>query len=234
MRSVPALGSRGAEMIGCVAFLGPSLPHAEARMVVGEECELRPPVKRGDLPSLPEDVALIAIIDGVFHGEAAVGHREILARLRNGTEVVGGGSMGALRAAELHSLGMKGMGEVFRLYAGGEIEGDDEVALIFDPEGLEALSEPLVNMRYNLGRAVEGGIIGEGERGEILERLRATFYPRRTIERLLEIAGELLEGASLSRFEILVREDYVDIKKEDALEVLRYVRMRSFESHTFP
>lgn len=211
-------------MVLCVVYLGPSLPHQEARRIVGEECELRPPVKRGDLPSLPDEVRLVAIIDGVFLGEAAVGHREIVERMRMGVEVVGGGSMGALRASELHTLGMKGIGEVYRLYANGEIEGDDEVALIFNPEDLEALSEPLVNMRHNLERAVARGVIHDKERQEILARLKAVYYPKRDRKKLNEVAGQVLLDASLSKLETFMREEYVDIKREDALEVLQFVK----------
>jgi len=208
----------------CVLFVGPSLSHSEASRLIGKECDIRPPVRRGDLPALPSDVKLIAIVDGVFLGEAAVGHREILDKLRAGIIVVGGGSMGALRASELRIFGMKGIGEVFRLYSEGVIEGDDEVALIFNPEDLGALSEPLVNMRHNLERASTRRIIGEKEKEEIMKRLKGVHYPKRTKEAMLEIASELLPPSTLSRFEILLMEDYIDIKREDALEVIRFMK----------
>ena len=211
-------------MARCVIFLGPSLPHRQARQVVGEGCDIRPPVRRGDLPELEDDVDIIAIIDGVFLGEAAVGHREIMDKLRQGVQVVGGGSMGALRASELHPFGMKGIGEIYRCYKNGEIEGDDEVALIFNPEDLEALSEPLVNMRHNLMEATVREIIRPRERDELLSALKALYYPKRTKERMLEAASDILDDASLSEFELFVRDEYTDIKREDALEVLLFVK----------
>src|SRR5512137_656435 len=180
-------------MVACVVFLGPSLSHEAARKIVGDGCELRPPVKRGDLPSLPDSVRLVAIIDGVFQSESAVGHREILDRIKKGAKVVGGGSMGALRASELDSLGMQGIGTVYRLYAEGTIDGDDEVALIFNPENLEALSEPLVNMRHNLEKARTQGIIGTKEANFLLTRMKALYYPKRTKAKLVEMANEVLE-----------------------------------------
>ncbi len=210
-------------MARCVAFLGPSLPRAEARSIVGDDCELRPPVKRGDLPSLPEDVKILAIIDGVFQGESAVGHREILDQMRKGVTVIGGGSMGALRASELDTMGMVGIGEVYRLYSRREIEGDDEVALIFNPENLEALSEPLVNTRHNLQRARNSNIISKEEADLLLRKMRGIYYPRRTKDRLLEEASKALSEPSLSKFEKFVLEDYVDVKMKDATDVLRYV-----------
>ena len=210
-------------MSACVVFLGPSLSHKAARKVVGDACELRPPIKRGDLPSLSETTALVAIIDGVFQSESAVGHREILDLLRKGVKVVGGGSMGALRAAELDTLGMVGIGTVYQLYAGGKIDGDDEVALIFNPENLEALSEPLVNMRHNLEKARERSVICVEEENALLTRMKALFYPKRTKEKLIEVAKATLEPSKLSEFEKFLKNDYVDIKMNDAVEVLRYL-----------
>jgi len=50
---------------------------------------------------LPDGVEVVGIVDGVILSDAAVGHREILSIVKEGIKVVGGGSMGALRAAEL-------------------------------------------------------------------------------------------------------------------------------------
>ena len=210
-------------MADCVAFLGPSLSREKARRIVGDECELRPPVRRGDLPNLPGSVRIVAIIDGVFQSESAVGHREILDLIQKGVLVVGGGSMGALRASELDSMGMLGIGEVYDLYAKKKIDGDDEVALIFNPEDLEALSEPLVNTRQNLRRAREMKAITAAEEDLLLRKMKTIYYPKRTKERLIEEASNVLEGASLSKFEEFVRKDYEDIKMKDAKTVLRYV-----------
>ena len=66
--------------------------------------------------------------------------------------------MGALRAAEMDTLGMVGIGEIYRMYKSGELESDDEVALVFDPSRAW-LSEPLINIRFTLKRAKEEGII---------------------------------------------------------------------------
>jgi len=210
-------------MSSCVVFLGPSLSHEQARRIVGNECGLLPPVRRGDLPSLPSSIRVVAIIDGVFHSESSVGHREILEQLRRGVEVVGGGSMGALRASELDSMGMTGIGEVYELYASKRIDGDDEVALIFNPETLEALSEPLVNMRHNLEKAASRGIISAENSNFLLTKMKSIYYPKRTKEMMIDFARVTLEPKTLSKFEKFVRDDYVDIKMKDAEEVLRYV-----------
>ncbi len=165
-----------------VVFLGPSLARSEASRIL--DADLRPPVKRGDLPALEEDIDVIAIIDGVFMGEAAVGHREIVDKLRSGVKVYGSSSMGALRAAELQDFGMIGIGRIFDRYSKGEIEGDDEVALIFNPETLEPLSEPLVNMRLNLEEAAKRGLLEGREAAQVVSCLKAIYFPKRSLETL--------------------------------------------------
>src|SRR4051795_6166004 len=107
-----------------VVFVGPSLPRAEVAALL-PDAEIRPPVRHGDLLRLDvgaEDAVLI--IDGLFLQTASVRHREIMYLLQRGVTVAGSSSMGALRAAELWPYGMRGFGEVFRLYRDGEIDGD--------------------------------------------------------------------------------------------------------------
>ena len=45
-------------------------------------------------------------------------------------EVFGASSMGALRASELDTLGMTGIGYCYEQYATGTIDSDDEVAVM--------------------------------------------------------------------------------------------------------
>lgn len=201
-----------------VVFLGPSLPLKEAKALL--DADYRRPIKRGDLPEISSEVKLIGIIDGVFMGEAAVGHREIIDTLRSGAIIFGGSSMGALRAYELKDYGMKGVGEVFRLFDEGAIEGDDEVALSFNPETLEAISEPLVNMRVNLNHAVEGGVISTEQRDSILSELKAVYFPRRTKEILSDIARKSIGPADFSRLNVFFDNYYKDVKGDDAIEVI--------------
>ena len=83
------------------AFLGPSLPAAQARGF-----RLFPPARQGDVwRALELGARAIALIDGVFESQPSVWHREILDALDAGVPVFGGASMGALRAAELHGWG---------------------------------------------------------------------------------------------------------------------------------
>jgi len=95
--------------------------------------------------------------------------------------------MGALRASELDSYGMEGVGEIYELYRKGELVSDDEVALIFEPESFKLLSEPLVNIRYNLGLAEERGIINVEEKEKILSIAKSLYYLERDYERILTL-----------------------------------------------
>lgn len=181
-------------------------------------------MKRGDLVELPEDVSVVGIVDGVLLSDAAVGHREILQLLRRGTKVIGGGSMGALRAAELDSLGMRGVGRIYEEYSSGRIEGDDEVVLMFDPFTLAALSEPLINLRLNIERAVQFRFINESDARIIIGRLKSTFYPRRSYDLLLTISEEILTPAAMRDLERFLKSETLDFKRNDAISVIKAVK----------
>ncbi len=204
-----------------VVFLGPSLSKAEAEGIL--DADYRPPVKRGDLLHL-EGAEVVGIIDGVFLQSCSVGHREILSLLNRKVKVVGGGSMGALRAAEMGHYGMTGVGRIYKMYASGEVQGDDEVALVFDPETMEPMSEPLVNLRILLDQACKSEVIDSAHRAGILDEMRAIYYPRRTIPVFLEVARRNLGDKNAERFERFFEDNYRDIKKEDAITVLKFLR----------
>jgi len=206
-----------------VVFLGPSCDHAAARAIL--DAEYRPPAKRGDiLEAARAGARIIGLIDGVFFQDCAVAHREVLAALRAGVRVVGASSMGALRAAELDSLGMEGVGEIYRAYREGRLVADDEVALLFDPETFMPLSEPLVNIRATIQRALECGVIGADAAGSLLEAARALYFPERTYDAVVEAAEGKADPDDLARFLTFADEHAVDRKREDALLALEYIR----------
>jgi TfuA protein len=204
-----------------VVFLGMSLSLSEARKIL--DADYRPPVKRGDLPGLDDGVGLVGIIDGVFMNDCSVGHREIIALLKRGATVVGGGSMGALRASELSDLGMIGVGKIYSMYLNGEIEGDDEVALVFNPETNDPLSEPLVNIRATLALAVEKGVLETDISNQILDRVGAEFYPKRSFSRTVDIARGILDPITYREFADFVGNSSVDLKRRDAIAVLQEI-----------
>ncbi len=206
-----------------IVFLGPSLDHSAAEEIL--TAEYRPPAKRGDLlAAVQEGATIIGLIDGVFHQESAVAHREILTAVKKGVRVVGASSMGALRAAEMDTLGMVGIGEIYRMYTSGELESDDEVALVFDPSSGLALSEPLINIRFTLKRAIEEGIIDTTDHDALLASARALFYPKRTYRAIVSAAGETVDEETKRRFLHWVPAGACDQKKEDAIAALEYIR----------
>ncbi len=209
-------------MPAIIVFLGPSCDLTSARAIL-PDAEYRPPAARGDIASAAADGArVIGLIDGVFLQECAVGHREVLGVLRAGVTVVGASSMGALRAAELDSLGMTGIGEVYRRYRAGELESDDEVALVYNPESGYALSEPLVNIRATLEAALEAGAAAAPVAEAALEAARALYFPRRTWPAVLREAR--LSEQDRAELAAFVRTAPVDLKRADAIAALEYIR----------
>jgi len=212
-----------------IVFLGPSLEREAAERIL--PAEYRPPAKRGDLLQAVQDGAgIIGLIDGVFHQESAVAHREILAALKKGVKVIGSSSMGALRAAEMDTLGMTGIGEVYRMYKSGELESDDEVALVFDPETGLSLSEPLVNIRFTLKEAERQGIITPQDHAALLATAQAIFYPQRTYAKIVAAAGDTVHAGTRERFLAWVKEHAVDQKRKDAVAALESIRKISRSS----
>ncbi|WP_298934725.1 TfuA-like protein [uncultured Ruegeria sp.] len=179
-----------------LVFLGPSLSLPEA-VVLHPEAVIRPPIKFGDLYAvLACPPARVLIIDGFFHAQTPIWQREILSALHAGIELFGASSMGALRALELAPYGMVGLGEVFRLFDSGEIEGDDEVALSHGPAeiGYVELSVPLVDLRWVLGE-----IFGnEPHARDLIAQVKSWGHVNRTVERIVAAADRLgLNGAEL-------------------------------------
>jgi len=206
-----------------IVFLGPSLDLVSAEKILA--AEYRPPAKRGDILRAAGDGAdIIVLIDGVFHQDSAVAHREILAAIKKKITVVGASSMGALRAAEMHTLGMTGIGKIFEMYRDGRLISDDEVALVFDPSSGYALSEPLINIRCTLKKAEAAGVITPADREVLLAAACALFYPQRTYEQMAAAAAGTLDPVTRERFLTFAAARPADQKREDAVAALEYVR----------
>ncbi|MFO7178082.1 MAG: TfuA-like protein [Pseudomonadota bacterium] len=209
-----------------VVFLGPTLPVDAARAEL--DAIYLPPAGQGDVYRVArEQPFAIGIVDGVFESVPAVWHKEILWALARGIHVVGGGSMGALRAAELARFGMQGVGRIFEAYASEALEDDDEVAVAhLDASfGYRPTSEAMVNVRATLEAALREGVIGESEHERIVALAKRLFYPERTypelLSRWLEAGGDRSVAERLQTF---IETRRVDQKREDALLVLRELR----------
>lgn len=204
-----------------IIFTGPSLGHEEASKIL--DADYRPPVARGDVHNaLGADVKIIGIIDGVFHQQPAVGHKEILEALKKKVIVVGGASMGALRASELDIFGMVGVGTVYNDYKNGIIESDDDVAVVINPETLEQLSEALVSMDHNFKNALNNGIINDEDYNILITTSKSIYYPKRTYNKVFKESG--LDSGKIRNLQKYLESNKTDIKKEDAINVLKYIK----------
>jgi hypothetical protein len=205
-----------------VIFAGTSISFDEARDIL--DVDYLPPVRRGDIGRLAR-YDIIGIIDGIFFDRAAVGHREILGLLKKGITVIGGCSMGALRASELDRYGMIGVGEIYGWYRDGVLEDDDEVAVATNPDTFEPVSAPLVNIRQTFAAAAGAGLIDETACRTLTETARSVHYSLRSylgVVRQAEKAGMLTAPQAGALLEYC-RHNEVDVKKADAVAVIRKV-----------
>ena len=210
-----------------VVFVGPSVDKETAKEILDAEydVEYMPPAKRGDVSRAANDGAeIICLIDGVFFQDSAVAHREILYALKKGVKVIGSSSMGALRASELDLYGMEGVGKIYEWYKSGKLVSDDEVALFFDPVYFKPLSEPLVNIRYNLRIAEAEGVIDRDACEKVLKIAKSMYFPDRTYQRILDAAEGVIDDGALKRFRRFIEADKRDLKMEDAVEALKRIR----------
>lgn len=210
-------------MTMCI-FIGPTLRREEVAAVCDAVC--LPPVAQGDVYRVMQRrPRAIGIVDGYFSGAPSVWHKEILWALAQGIHVFGSASMGALRAAELHSLGMRGVGRIFEAFRDGILEDDDEVAVVHGPAelGYLAASEPMVNIRATLARAETEGFLDTGSRRALESFAKSLFFPHRTWPAVLGGAHDVAE-AELARLRSWLPQGRVDQKREDALAMLAAMR----------
>jgi hypothetical protein len=213
----------GSERILC--YLGPSLSLAEARKILPEAIYY-PPAKQGDIVTDVVNLSpnIIILIDGEFHANLSVWHKEIVYALQYPSvkAIYGAASMGALRAAELDWLGMIGVGRVYEMYRDGLTEDDSEVALIYatkeSPNGplYYPQSIPLVDIRAgteHYEREFPNHPIAFEAR-EFLEEMGRVYYADRTLA--------LCEKTWADRFGITF--PYIAQKGIDAAHVLQDFR----------
>ncbi|MFI7033164.1 TfuA-like protein [Microbispora rosea] len=210
-----------------VVYTGPTISRDEVLGVV-PHARVRPPVARGDLLAeawSPDDTAVI--IDGYYRERLSVGHKEILWLLDEGVHVIGAASMGALRAAELSPYGMSGAGTVFDMYATGEVDGDDEVAVVHGPaeRGYPAGTVALVNIRYGCREGARTGLVPAAAGERIVRAAKALPFMRRTW-RELDAAVDSGDRDHLATLERLIGTGEWDVKRRDAMAALRAVGER--------
>jgi hypothetical protein len=160
------------------------------RVAIPEDVDVRPPARRDSVSQLTEQhgtPGVILLADGTFHSYPAVGHRELREALEAGWQVWGLCSMGAIRAAEMHTLGMRGYGAVFKAFVNDPDFADDEVALV---HGLEPpfvpLSEPMVHIRAYLEHLRATAALPTRQVDQTLAHFKDRWYAERTLPALAE------------------------------------------------
>jgi hypothetical protein len=209
-----------------VVFLGPTISQSEAREHI--DATFLPPVSQGDILKClsAHSPRSIGIIDGYFQNVPSVWHKEILWAMAQGVHVFGASSMGALRAAELHSFGMKGVGQIFECYRSGVYSRDDEVAIIHAPPevGYAALSEPLASIRVTFAKARAQGVIDAATCDAMIAAAQAMYFPDRHYDAILEAVNAPEKAVSDLRG--WLKENKVDQKRLDAIAML--AEMKTF------
>jgi hypothetical protein len=165
-------------------FLGPSMPVAAAQRLL--DAVYLPPVAMGDLYTLVASRARagdrIGIIDGIFEQVPAVWHKEILYALSCGVHVYGAASMGALRAAELHPFGMRGVGRIFEAFRTERLVSDDEVVVAHAQaaHGFRSVSDALVSIRFGLEELAASGLVAAPLAAELTQAAARAHYSERS------------------------------------------------------
>ncbi len=217
----------GNEKARPVVFLGPSLPVSKAETML--QAHYLPPASQGSVVSAVQDYSpsAILLIDGVFQNEPAVRHKEILWALSKGIPVFGAASMGALRAAELHSYGMIGIGLIYRWYRRFPLLPDDAVAVLHAPAevGAFALTHSLIDLRLTVRAACRSGLIDRATREKLEAAARSLNFRDRTFPNMIDRAfGSTTRAARRAELIELLSACLVSRKKTDALAAIDKIK----------
>ncbi|MEO1084838.1 MAG: TfuA domain-containing protein [Acidobacteriota bacterium] len=213
-----------------IVFAGPCLPREldDRWRRALDGFEIQPPAQRGDvLRALGRRPAAIVLLDGLYYSVPSVTHKELLYALDSGVRVVGAGSMGALRAAEMAAYGMVGLGRVFECFHAGELDGDDEVAMLHGlPEhGYRAVTLALVEVRHALAEALSARGLPPADGDAFLDAAKALPFTERTPARLRSLLERWVPA--LGRYgaeEVLTAVAERGVKSADALQALEWLR----------
>jgi hypothetical protein len=208
-------------------FAGPSL----SGRAVPPGIDVFPPATRGALAdAVRSGYTRIGMIDGAIEDGERLPLRELRDALAiPAVTVVGGASMGAVRAVQLESEGMHGVGRVFRLFRRGRLTDSDEVYVLHAPAALHyrALTLPLVNIRYTLrAMRLARRLSGADERA-IVSYLRDVPWFDRDHHALSAAVHASCGSARCARIMHAFDSMYRDVKQEDALSVVSRLSCRA-------
>ena len=209
-----------------VVFIGPTLSRRRCSALLA--AEYLPPARKGSLNEITPG-RVVAIIDGEIPPDAFLPECEVRAALDRDVVLFGAASVGAYHASNFADHGMHGVGWVYDQYRAGALASFDEIAVMYDPVSLRALSVPLVNVRFWLEGLIAA--ISSTTRGRQRHFGRATpaadIRPRwRRIKRCI---AELFGRSALRKFD-LPSDTFPDVKAHDAQMLLQFLARRSENS----
>ncbi len=209
-------------------FVGPTLAREDIPRELG--FRLLPPAAAGDVyRAVRNGSSVVALVDGYFDQVPSVWHKELLWALSQGVHVFGASSMGALRAAELAYFGMEGVGSIFEKLLAGELEDDDEVAVVHASfeEAFRALSEAMVNIRATLGAALASGVLSARSHDQLVALAKRRHFSERSYASLLSDGADAgVPYSDLTHLRDWLPRGRIDQKREDALLLIQTVRAR--------
>jgi hypothetical protein len=207
-----------------LVFAGPSLP---SDFDLGG-AERRPPVKRGDiLDALNRPLSAIGLIDGALSERATLWPKEIIAALAAGVRLVGGGTLGALWAAQLADFGADGVGEVFEGLVSGRLRGLEDIAPLdrIEQERLVRIGRPLVDLLDLIERAQKTRMISSAAARAMEAVARRLDPTERRYESLFERAhGEGIDMGVIDALAALGRNTKESPCERDARLVVERLR----------
>lgn len=205
-----------------VVFAGPSLyPFEGVRAAYPADITWNGPARQGDIArAVHNGACAIALIDGLYGTIASVWHKELLFALERGLRVIGGASLGAIRAAECAPFGMEGVGTIFNRYRSGDLIDDGAVALLHAPAelGYAPLTETLVDMQATFASLAYMRLLTTAEATRLSGCAEAMFFGDRTSDEVVARAG--FRGVEATRLSTLIETHRVRLKRQDALRVL--------------
>jgi hypothetical protein len=204
-------------------FVGPTASGMEPVVFEQSDVIMHGPARRGDIQALVERFpppGCIAIVDGTFHSFPSVGHIEIRRAIKQGWNIWGLASMGAIRASEMRLLGMQGYGVVYGHYRDDPEFDDDEVTLVHEIDApYRAMSEPLIHMRGFVAALVDQQMLSAAHAQAIIRDLKERWYAERTLSRLRKL---LLACAEMTQQQV-----------DEALAGFKAFRIKSQDLHGF-
>jgi len=211
-------------------FAGPSL----SRLERPEGIDLFPPATRGSIrEAVGAGYRVIGFIDGAVDPKERVSLAELRDALaRRAVRLIGGASMGAIRAVQLDTLGMLGIGRVFRLFRRGSLSDADEVLVLHAPAALRfrPLTLPLVNIRYTLQRMRTAEHITPADEAGVIAHLSDVPWFDRDRQSLSAAVYRTCGSARSARVVQWFDRLYRDVKQEDAIGVVSAVRRHMHSS----